>query len=134
MVMEKTIESLWSKLKALPWYGKLFLGVFILLAIVGLYAIMGLKKSGEISNSLILNHSKKKTDKQVANFRTRENVREEQRQELKKKRNKIRNRAEKNHDEYRNISEQINRADTPGELQRVLEELRERNKRRKRRR
>jgi hypothetical protein len=124
-------KTLWNRYKGLKWYWKVLLGVFFLLAIVGVYVLFRGRGVDDVTNEEVVAHSKAKTDEVVEAFETDERRREKQRQDLKAKRQNIKEKMEKRHEEHEGTINEIERADSAGNLLDLAARLRERNRQRR---
>jgi hypothetical protein len=131
--MERKIESLWYRLKTLPWYGKATIGGFFLLAIVALYALVIFRRGSGVSDFDLVKRSKWKTDHQVEEFKSEEVRRDAKRQELKEKRSEIKKKMEKYNGDHGQIMQAIDDASTADDLNSIADRLRKRNRRGSRR-
>jgi hypothetical protein len=129
--MENKIESLWERLKSFPWYWKILFGGVILLLIVGIYALNVFRRNEEISDNILVDRNKRKTDKQIEEYVGRESSRKYKRVELKKKRQEIKDEIKRTNEEHEDIIRRVDSADSD-ELLSIAEQLRERNRQRKR--
>ena len=129
--MENKIDSLWKRLKSLPWYWKVLFGGAILLLIVGMYLLNMFRRNDEISENMLVDRNKENTDKQIEEYVDRESKRELKRAELKIKRQEIKDEINKKKEEHKDVIRMVDSADSD-ELLSIAERLRERNRQRKR--
>jgi hypothetical protein len=129
--MENKIDSLWERLKSFPWYWKILFGGVTLLLIVGMYALNVFRRNEEISDNMLVDRNKRKTDKQIEEYVGRESLRKSKRLELKRKRQEIKDEIKRKNEEQKDVIRRIDSADSD-ELLSIAEQLRDRNRQRKR--
>ena len=124
-------QTVWSEFKAffrgLPWYWKAIIIVALPLLVAGVVIryVLGRRSGGEVTNEMLVDHSRAQTDQAVDTFRTDEQVREERRQELRQKRDVIKTEMEKRHEEHETLMQEIAAADTGDELLALAKRIRE---------
>lgn len=120
-------KKIWNRYKALPWYWKILLGIFFLLAIAIAYLVFS-RRDVEVTNEEIVQHSKRKTDDVVRQFEDEEEARVADRLALQNRRISIQKETKETYETHENIMDDIDSADSADELLDIAEILRKRNR------